>query len=94
MRSAMLNYIDEVTNLGNCLSDAISLSLGLDVNYMREKFLSPEPIAIVRSFKYFPPENVPEGKPTWGIGEHTGIYVRIIDRFLLIGSQTLDTSQF
>ena len=69
----MLSYIDEVTNLGKCFSDAISLSLGLDVNYMREKFLSPEPIAIVRCFKYFPPENIPEGKPAWGIGEHTGM---------------------
>jgi isopenicillin N synthase-like dioxygenase len=73
MRPAMLSYIDEVTNLGKCLSDAISLSLGLDVNYMREKFLSPEPIAIVRSFKYFPAENDPKGKPAWGIGEHTGM---------------------
>ena len=72
MRPAMLQYIDQVTNLGNCLSDAVSLSLGLDANYMREKFLSPEPVAIVRCFKYHPPNNVQDGKPAWGIGEHTG----------------------
>lgn len=75
MRPARLEYIDQVTNLGKYLSDAISLSLGLDVNYMREKFLSPEPVAIVRCFKYFPPENVPMGQPAWGIGEHTGMVI-------------------
>lgn len=76
MRPAMLGYIDQVTNLGKCMSDAISLSLGLDANYMRENFLSPEPVAIVRCFKYHAPENIPEGKPAWGIGEHTGKTVR------------------
>jgi hypothetical protein len=83
MRPAVLDYIDKVTNLGKCLSDAISLSLGLDINYMREKFLSPEPVAIVRCFKYFLPENVPECKPAWGIGEHTGRFAQLADFCLL-----------
>lgn len=82
----MLDYIDKVTNLGKCLSDAISLSLGLDVNYMREKFLSPEPVAIVRCFKYFPPENDPECKSVWGIGKHTGMFAQLAD-FYSLGSR-------
>ncbi|KIM26518.1 hypothetical protein M408DRAFT_330495 [Serendipita vermifera MAFF 305830] len=81
MRPAMLSYIDQVTNLGKCLSDEVSLSLGLDVNYMREKFLSPEPVAIVRCFKYYAPENVPNGKPVWDIGEHTDFgYLTILNQ--------------
>ncbi|PVF92536.1 Clavaminate synthase-like protein [Serendipita vermifera] len=79
MRSSILTYIDQVTKLGKCLSDAISLSLGSDVGYMRQHFLSPEPVASVRYFKYFAPEDNPEGK--WGIGEHTDFgYLTILNQ--------------
>jgi hypothetical protein len=60
---------------------------------MREKFLSPEPVAIVRCFKYFPTENVHESKPAWGIGEHTGMIPKIDSEETRSPSrlQTLDT---
>ena len=67
MRPAMLSYIDQVTNLGKCLSDALSLSLGLDLNYMRDKFLSPEPVTIVRCFKYSRPRTFPTASPHGGL---------------------------
>ncbi|KAG8836238.1 hypothetical protein FRC17_008974 [Serendipita sp. 399] len=79
MRPAILTYIDQITNIGKCLSDAISISLGLEIDYMRQHFLSPEPVSIVRCFKYFAPESSPEGK--WGIGEHTDFgYLTILNQ--------------
>ncbi|KAF4583642.1 iron/ascorbate-dependent oxidoreductase family protein [Pleurotus pulmonarius] len=71
MRPAVLTWIDQITNLGKALSDAISLSLGLERPYMREKYLAPEPVAIVRCFKYTAPKTPSAGQQAWGIGEHT-----------------------
>ncbi|KAL0958680.1 hypothetical protein HGRIS_014012 [Hohenbuehelia grisea] len=73
MRHAVLAWIDQITNLGNAVSDAISLSLGLEREFMRKTYLAPEPVAIVRCFKYTAPEtkSEDEGKQAWGIGEHT-----------------------
>ncbi len=72
MRPAVLSWIDQITNLGKALSDAIALSLGLERQYMREKYLAPEPVAIVRCFKYTAPNSPSTGQQAWGIGEHTG----------------------
>jgi isopenicillin N synthase-like dioxygenase len=74
MRPSILSYIDRITALGKSLSDAISLSLGLDQRYMRQNFLAPEPVAIVRCFKYHP-ATAEDGKPVWGIGEHSGYFL-------------------
>ena len=74
MRATILAYIEHIITIGQGLSDAISVSLGLSDEFMREEYLSPEPISIVRCFKYVAPDNQPEGKLAWGIGEHTGAH--------------------
>lgn len=74
MRATILAYIEHIIKIGKALSDAMSVSLGLSEGFIREEYLSPEPISIVRCFKYVAPDNQPEGKPAWGIGEHTGAY--------------------
>lgn len=74
MRATILAYIGHIITVGMALSDAVSVSLGLSDGFMREQYLSPEPISIVRCFKYVAPDNQPEGKLAWGIGEHTGAY--------------------
>ena len=74
MRATILACIEEIIKIGKVLSDAMSVSLSLSEGFIREEYLSPEPISIVRCFKYVAPDNQPEGKPAWGIGEHTGAY--------------------
>ena len=85
MRATILAYIEQIINIGKVLSDAMSVSLGLSEGFLREEYLSPEPISIVRCFKYVAPDNQPEDKPAWGIGEHTGAYQKSYNtRFITI----------
>ncbi|TFK47570.1 Clavaminate synthase-like protein [Heliocybe sulcata] len=71
MRGFVLQYIDEVVELGKTLCDAMSLSLGLDTHYIRQQFLEPEPIPLCRCFNYHAPGSSGSTE-VWGIGEHTG----------------------
>ena len=82
MRATILAYIEHIIKIGTVLSDIISISLGLSQSFMREEYLSPEPISIVRCFKYLAPDNQPEGKPVWGIGEHSGAYHEVYSMFI------------
>lgn len=75
MRPTVLKYIDEVTALGKNLSDIISLSLGLEKDYIRDHYLQPEPIALFRCFKYSTDATSDTSSANgqiYGIGEHTG----------------------
>jgi isopenicillin N synthase-like dioxygenase len=71
----VLTYIDQVTELGKTLCDLISLSLGLEKGYIRQRYLQPEAIALFRCFKYSgdaaSQAKVADGQ-VYGIGEHTG----------------------
>lgn len=71
MRPAVIEYIKQVTELGKTISDALSLSLGLDGNFIRDNYFQPEPVAFFRAWKYSLGPEVPEGE-AWGIGEHSG----------------------
>ncbi|KAF2464202.1 Clavaminate synthase-like protein [Lindgomyces ingoldianus] len=76
MRQEVLQYVNEVIKLGKALTDMFSLSLGLDKEELRKRFLEPEPVVIFRCFKYAPIEgdavNGPSGgEDGFGIGEHT-----------------------
>lgn len=76
MRPAILEYIDKITELGKTLCDAMSLGLGLDPAYIRDNYLSPEPIQLFRAFRYVnKPEamKLEENTPRYGIGEHSGM---------------------
>eukprot|EP01117_Protostelium_nocturnum_P017495 TRINITY_DN7121_c0_g1_i1.p1 TRINITY_DN7121_c0_g1~~TRINITY_DN7121_c0_g1_i1.p1 ORF type:complete len:361 (+),score=102.39 TRINITY_DN7121_c0_g1_i1:101-1183(+) len=78
MRGALMAYIDQVTQLGKTLTQILSLSLGFERDKLLNLWLSPEPIAIVRSFRYSKKEKkegelIEENKETAteGIGKHT-----------------------
>jgi isopenicillin N synthase-like dioxygenase len=72
MRPAVLQYIEQVTELGKAVCDALSLSFQLDGHFIRDKYLQPEPVAFFRTWKYALSAEVPEGQQAWGIGEHSG----------------------
>lgn len=71
MRQAVLQYIDEVIELGKTITDALSLSLGLDGHFIREHYLQPEPVAFFRAWQYSLGDTTTESE-AWGIGEHSG----------------------
>ena len=80
MRAIVLGYIDKIIELGKLLSDLISLYLGLPCDFMRKHFLEPEPISIVRCFRYFAAP-VQDDTPKYGIGEHTDFgYLTILNQ--------------
>lgn len=77
MRPTVLEYLNEVSNLGKTLTNIFSLALGLDEEELHERFLEPEPVVLLRCFKYSPIADElsglnREGQESFGIGEHTG----------------------
>ncbi|KAJ3060684.1 hypothetical protein HK102_009403, partial [Quaeritorhiza haematococci] len=72
LRPVVLEYIDQVTELGHRMMELISLSLGLDAQYIRTHF-TQDPIALVRLFSYPPlsPTQTSTNDDSWGIGAHT-----------------------
>lgn len=69
-RSAILAYMDAVTQLGHRLMEGIALSLGLDAAYFHDRYTA-DPLVLFRIFNY-PTQAVPEGLDVqWGVGEHT-----------------------
>lgn len=72
MRPTVIDYIGQVTDLGLSICDAISLALNLPRNTMRDMYLTPEPVSLMRCFKYsLNPSTGGDNGPTDGIGEHT-----------------------
>ncbi|TDL23476.1 Clavaminate synthase-like protein [Rickenella mellea] len=80
MRHAILSYLDAIVDLGKSLTDAFSLALGLEREKLRDVWLTPEPVSIMRCFRYSVPEvnSSAEANSTndakvneQGIGEHT-----------------------
>lgn len=72
MRGAVLDYVDQATELGKTLTDVFSLALGLDQGELRRRLLEPEPVVLFRCFRYAPAEDAKSGEEGYGIGEHTG----------------------
>ncbi|KAL0577376.1 hypothetical protein V5O48_004628 [Marasmius crinis-equi] len=70
MRTAVLDYIERITELGKTLTTGLSMALGLEPEYMNKHWLEPEPVALFRFFKYAPNEQGKQGGS--GIGEHSG----------------------
>ena len=69
LRTAVLAYIDEMTNLGHVLMEGISLSLGLEPAYFNT-YYTRDPLTLFRVFHY-PPTLIDEANQQWGVGEHT-----------------------
>jgi isopenicillin N synthase-like dioxygenase len=74
LRPAVLTYIEEVTHLGHRLMELVSLSLGLEAEYIR-RTITVDPLALVRLFRYPPTSgriSPTDGATSeYGIGEHT-----------------------
>lgn len=69
-RETVLEYLEELTELGHRLMRAMALSLGLPPAYFHDRYTA-DPLVLFRIFHY-PPS--PASKPTeapWGVGEHT-----------------------
>lgn len=74
MRHAVLEYMDQVTELGKMITGIFSLALGLEMELL-PRLLEPEPVVLFRCFKYAPVEGnsaISGDEEGYGIGEHTG----------------------
>ena len=74
MRDAVLGYVDDIVNLGKVITEGASLALKLQRDALKEAWLTPEPVALFRCFKYAPldEEEASQANTLFGIGEHTG----------------------
>ncbi|KAL6067775.1 Iron oxidase [Balamuthia mandrillaris] len=78
LRPTVQAYLDEMKRVGDLIMQAVSLSLGLNVDYMHQHFTS-DPILLFRMFCYpsvakqMEEAKKQEGDDTtpWGIGEHS-----------------------
>jgi len=70
-KSAVLDYIQSLTELGHRLMQLISLSLGLEPSYFYQRYTN-DPLVLLRLFHY-PAEPDPTAvtRRPWGVGEHT-----------------------
>ena len=66
LRSVVLEYLKQLTNLGQRLMAGIALSLGLHEQYFAEHYTA-DPLILFRIFNYPPPRD----PGLWGVGEHT-----------------------
>jgi isopenicillin N synthase-like dioxygenase len=68
-RGTVLRYLDLLTGLGHVLTAGISLSLGLDEGYLRQRY-TRDPLILFRIFNY-PHAATAQDDDSWGVGEHT-----------------------
>lgn len=83
-REVVLEYIDAITQVGHTLMRGISLSLGLDASYFRDRY-THDPLILFRVFHYPPlrspvfskdgateePSSNKINNSQWSVGEHT-----------------------
>ena len=69
LRSAVLEYIAAVTDLGHALMKGLSISLGLDADYFNRLYTN-DPLILFRIFNY-PAAKSSVEQSQWGVGEHT-----------------------
>jgi isopenicillin N synthase-like dioxygenase len=70
LRSALLTYMDALTQVGHALMEGIALSLGLEASYFADRY-TREPLTLFRIFNYPGNPELPDEEPRWGVGEHT-----------------------
>lgn len=77
MRPDIMEYVDQVTELGKTLTDMMSEGLGLGRKDLCRRWLDPEPVVLFRCFKYAPVSATANlstdvnKEESFGIGEHT-----------------------
>jgi isopenicillin N synthase-like dioxygenase len=72
-RETVLTYIDQLTQLGHVVMEALARGLGLEPDYFRTRYTN-DPLILFRIFHYPPVgEAETQGLATdsWGVGEHT-----------------------
>jgi isopenicillin N synthase-like dioxygenase len=69
-RDTVLQYLDSLIALGHALMAGISLGLGLDEDYFRQRYFR-DPLILFRIFNYPYAKTLDNGKSGWGVGEHT-----------------------
>ena len=90
MKAVVLEYIDEMTQLGHALMRGIALSLGLNADYFKQH-LTYDPLTLFRIFHYPPHESSPLKDASWGVGEHTDYGVLTILKQDSIGGLQVKT---
>ena len=68
LRDAVLEYIDALTAVGQCVLRGVSLALGLDEGWF-DRHLTAAPTVLFRIFRY--PPVPPDVNGEWSVGEHT-----------------------
>jgi isopenicillin N synthase-like dioxygenase len=69
-RETVLRYLDALTELGHELMSGISLGLGLDDQYFRQRYFR-HPLVLFRVFNYPHADAAAMREQSWGVGEHT-----------------------
>lgn len=69
-REIVLEYLAALTQLGHALMAGMALGLGLDQNYLRQRY-TQDPLILFRIFNYPAPKCVEQAQNVWGVGEHT-----------------------
>jgi isopenicillin N synthase-like dioxygenase len=69
-RETVLRYLDSLTELGHALMSGISLGLGLDEHYFRQRYYR-DPLLLFRIFNYPHSDAAQNREAAWGVGEHT-----------------------
>ena len=69
-RETVLRYLDSLTGLGHALMSGISLGLGLDEHYFKQRYYR-DPLILFRIFNYPHSDAARDREPTGGVGEHT-----------------------
>jgi isopenicillin N synthase-like dioxygenase len=69
-RETVLRYLDALTALGHALMSGISLGLGLDEHYFKQRYYR-DPLILFRIFNYPQSSARQSGETAWGVGEHT-----------------------
>lgn len=69
LRTTVLEYIRQLTNLGHALMRGLSASLGLAEGYFHDRF-TKDPLVLFRIFNYPAPTD-DAARALWGVGEHT-----------------------
>jgi len=67
LRPAVTEYLAALEQLGQYLTRAISVGLGLEPSTLRDRWFS-DPVVLLRLFRY--PPDAPDA-PEYGVGEHT-----------------------
>lgn len=68
LRPTVLDYMEQMTALGQSVLSGIALALGLSPSWFAEN-LTRDPLILFRIFRY--PAMPPRGPERWSVGEHT-----------------------